>query len=71
MLSVNAANCQNNTANIENYVAICASNGIQMGAWFASTDGNGNLILTAHPYVSGFMCNSLLPGNVLYDNAIG
>lgn len=69
VISLNIANCQTNSENIDSVVASCAANNIQMGAWFANYDGS-NYILNAHPYVSEFTCNSLLPGNILYDNSI-
>lgn len=68
VLNVNIANCQKATSNIERITELCANNDIGMCAWFANGDG-ASYIANAHPYVSAFICNQLLAGNTLYDNA--
>lgn len=69
ILNVNIENCQKTTGNIDRITELCANNDIRMCAWFASNDESSRIV-NAHPYVSAFICNQLLAGNILYDNSM-
>ena len=62
VVGIYAKNCQANSYQINEFVAECQKYGIRLGEWFGNaSEETEAAIANAHPYVSEFTCNGLLP----------
>lgn len=62
VIGIYAKNCQANSYKINEFVAECKKNGIRLGEWFGkASEETEAAIANAHPYVSEFTCNGMLP----------